>query len=196
MPEERLTDIDSELREMMAVEPSVEFAARVRQRAGAERMADASWRPAWAWAAAAGVTVVVVGVIALRPVTGVSVPPPPPVVAVALPPVSPRSGVQYLPRVGNAGVGAGRQAAPRPIRKVGASAEPEVLIDVRQTAGMKRLSEMLRDGNAMNPTEGAGVVDLPIAIEPLLIPALSIESAVAIMPPGRFNPYDFQSSKE
>jgi hypothetical protein len=194
MSEEPLTDIDEELRALLAVEPSPEFAARVRERIRTERVTRGSWFAAGAWATGVAAALLAVG-IALWP--SAEIPPPPPiqVVAATAPPVAPPIVESRLPSPGT-GVARRRRAALGLSRQVVSRPEPEVLVDARQTAGMQRLFELFLSGAQLAPADAAAL-HAPIAVEPLRIPDLTIvDSAGSNVPPGRLVPNEFQPAKE
>jgi hypothetical protein len=175
MPREPLNDLDAELRELLAVDPSPEFAAQVRARVRADALTPGWWNFRWT-AAAAATVLIVAGLLvfkasalrettpALPPVAVVAQPRPPQ--AIADPPVQSR----VAPVIRTARNG-GRL---RPVRRVeGAPREPEVVVDVRRRAAVQQFLAMARAGllNAeVLPAEVQAPVDL--VVEPLRIPAI------------------------
>jgi hypothetical protein len=200
MPEEPLTGIDEELRALLAVEPSPEFAVRVRERISREGTTVGSWLAAGAWATALAAALLAVGV-GLWPSSEVSLSPPEHVAAARVPPgpapiVEPTDGASAPSPAPNAKMAVrGRLASASP-RRVASAPEPEVLVDARQTAGIQRLFELVRSGADLAPADSSAL-HAPIAVAPLRIPDLTIvDSPGPSVPPGGFVPNKSQPAKE
>jgi hypothetical protein len=203
MPEEPLTGIDEELRALLAVEPSPEFAARVRERISTEQAARGSWFAVGAWGTAVAAALLVAGV-ALWPSSEVLLPPPAHVVTstVAPPNVEPADRADAgrgLPRPAgekaNASFRSKNARMAPPLRRVVLTPEPEVMVDARQTAGIQRVFDMVRAGTDLTPAD-TSAMHAPIALEPLRIPDLTIDSAGPSLPPGGLVPNQPQPAKE
>jgi hypothetical protein len=176
--EQPLNAAESELEELLRVEPSLHFAASVGQRVASEQMRGPWWMPRLAFAAAAGA--IAVGVWGLsverapRPDATRVAPPPPAVVAIAKqdtppPPVSPPA-VRRVARARAA-------LPPRP-----PATAPDVVVDARQAEAIARLLELARTQTVLSVPEAAAAKPLsvaPLSIAPILsdpaIPATGAE---------------------
>lgn len=174
MPVEHpLNDLDAELRRLLTVDPSPEFAARVRLRVSSERMAGARWRgPLWAGGAASLAAAAVLAVVLFEA-------PAPPL------PLGPRASARTAV-AGPAPLPDGvlqepaepsRTAPGRPPLAVRALPvpRPEVLVDRRQRAAVDRLIDLARQGTTMvfRPAP-APDTDL-LVVEPLAVPLINID---------------------
>ena len=191
--ERRLMDaIEADLDRVMAVEPSADFAARVRARIG-EADRDARWNVPWAIAAAA-VLVIAAGVLlaTLRDqpsavdsaaiVTGhdVALPAPklPPAVTAAgrsldVASARPRHDLSRVPIARRAAAGGSR---------IDRAVEPEVLVPDDLRLAVARVMRMVRDGTiserAFAPEHAASAVEEPaeavgaMVIEELHVPSI------------------------
>lgn len=168
--EQPLNDVDAELRRVLAVEPSPDFVARVRQRVLREQMTRGSWTAGWLLAASAALVAISAGALSLL------TPPVPdakPRVPVSRPsdivlPLEPNLTVRADPaRV--------RKSVARPPARGRASApEAEVLFDNGQRIAIERLMELARSGTVVDlpdPPEQA-----PLAIAPLSVSPITVES--------------------
>ena len=177
--------LDREIARVLGVDPSPEFAARVRQRIASEP-APAGWRAAWIVAAAGALAAVaVVVLIASRPPRAA----PAPATAV---PLQARSieGVGMLPDTGGAALSGARGEAAARTRHLGRSVpaavgqragtgEPEILVDPREARAIRAFFEGVRDGRidltpllAVVPShaepEPAGDIHIaPIVLDPI-----------------------------
>jgi hypothetical protein len=180
--ERRLMEtIEADLDRLLAVEPSPEFAARVRARIGAADR-DGGWSFPWALAAAAVLTIVT-GILfaTLRDAPG-------PIDSaaittghdVALPAsVGPSPAVAVDPPPGARSVRA--RATPAPVAR---DVEPEVLVPDDFRLAIGRVMEMVRAGTLNErvfPTErAAATVEestepmAPIVVEELLVPPINL----------------------
>jgi len=175
--------LDREIARVLGVDPSPEFAARVRQRIASEP-APAGWRAAWIVAAAGALAAVaVVVLIASRPPRAA------PATAV---PLQARSieGVGMLPDTGGAALSGARGEAAARTRHLGRSVpaavgqragtgEPEILIDPREARAIRAFFEGVRDGRidltpllAVVPSHGepepVGDIHIaPIVLDPI-----------------------------
>lgn len=199
MSEEPLTDIDAELRALMAVEASPEFAARVRERVSVERMGRRSRMVIPAMAAASAALVVTAWVVAGLTMSSLpsGIPDEPPVRAATerLPPVADVEGPP--PAVAAARIG--RPRAPiAPAGVATGSSEPEVVVDARVKAAVERLLDaapgrVLGDPPAARaPDPGEAAADLvvePLVVEPVPVPGIVIGAVGFEQFPGRSIPW-------
>ena len=177
MPVEHpLTEIDEELRELLAIEPSPEFAARVRQRVAMHQRSGRWWRSRLALAAAAASIVIAAGSL-----VGPSSPPPvpePPFVLLRVPSLglpssvgmtSPTEPPKRARRVE-------RPPAHPPVAQA-----PDVVVDLQQQVAIVRLLELARTGTALALPPAAGVTpQTPLTVEPLSVPLINVEPPVSL----------------
>jgi hypothetical protein len=186
MPHERpLNDLDRELRDLLAIEPSPEFAAGIRARVAEQAIAGV-WRPPL-WLAAAAVLVVSagLGLVMLAPsrepfvapdvrlsAAPVPVAPVAAVVPATVPPTEPR-------RTGT------MRASQPPARAVVADSQgPVIIIDPRQREVVARLFDDLRRSMAggrevkvddtVTETEIAEIALAPIAVAPMVVEPIPV----------------------
>jgi hypothetical protein len=188
-----MSDLDRDLEAMLASEPSVEFAARVRQRIDAEgdrRSTFGIWR--WAFGVAAAAVVAVVVVMAIRgrgvalvpseappPSQAVRVPTPPVPIRVPTPAVAPVKPEQRLAAAGRS-PRVNTTAGPQPLVR----AEPEVLVPPDQRAAVARLIDLTRRGRVAPalfeeraPSPVVSVAEVP----PLVVTEMDVP---VLVPPG------------
>jgi hypothetical protein len=190
MPHERpLNDLDRELRDLLAIEPSPEFAAGIRARV-AEQAIAGGWRPPL-WLAAAAVLVVSagLGLVMLTPSRAPSVVAPDVRLSVAPVPVAPVAAV--VPPAAPAGPSAerrreGTMRTSQPPARAGAadSQAPVIIIDPRQREVVARLFDDLRRSMAggrevkvddtVAETEIAEIALAPIAVAPMVVEPIPV----------------------
>ncbi len=184
-----VADITGGLERALRLEPSVEFAAHVRERIAAEAAAPTWWR---AWRLALGIASLVLVAALVATMLAVRTGAPPRVPDVAKGP-EPLERVPRNPAVADpirataplAGMTANRTEAVR--ARPSRSREPEVLIARDQQVAMARLFEMLRTGKLdekvlvpggqQDATVGQPVA--PIVVGDLAVPTIEVAPATA-----------------
>lgn len=176
--------LDREIARVLAVHPSPEFAARVRQRIASEP-APSGWRAAWIVSVAGALAAVALVVLVVSRATHVA---PGPTTAVLQ--ARTINGVGTLPDTGGAALSGARGGAAARTRHLGRSApaavgqrvrtgEPEILVDPREARAIRAFFEGVRDGRidltpllAVVPSHGepepVGVIHIaPIVLDPI-----------------------------
>ena len=177
-----VAEAEGDLSRLLSVEPSPEFAARVRARISEPDMAR-GWRAGWLGLAVASVAALVVAV-AMRSAPGVrdsAVPSPNPshddIVLNVAPPAIP--GAMSIPTV------ATPRAVPQPARiEAPRPGEPEVLIDASLAVAIRRLAISTRNVPFVETAEASSLepaldVSVPsvVVVEPLTVPELVLKPA-------------------
>ena len=194
MPGEHpMTNLDDELRALLAVEPSPEFAAGVRERLRTEHVSDSRWK--WAWIPFAAAAVVVLAIYAVVSREAV-IPPDPPVVATGPARVpqtsaaaSPSPTTQPKPDR-SAPTVAQPERSPRIRRRIPIErqrvvatvinrGDPEILIDSSQKAALVRLIAMTQRGTMVasglaEPTDAPISVTQAVEVAPLVVDQLQV----------------------
>jgi hypothetical protein len=169
--ERPLTDLDADLRALLAIEPSPEFAARVRSRVAGERMAGWGWTP-WLLVASTACGVGLAIVLAW-PSAGVQAPEPPaaPRLALGEAALPALPGVPELPP-------APRRAAATPSespRVFPPVAVAEVLVDPRQRTAVDALLALTNRGAVLEFVPAPNPVAAEIVVDPLNVPVLTVD---------------------
>lgn len=189
-------DFERLLRQELSIEPSPEFAARVRQRVAAQQRAP-WWRVRWIPAIGTFATLASVAVAIAVPEivrwTSVPMPPAPPAVRVASveqPRPNPQHAVLAAPAalVATPRSATERHLSPRqqtaPVRMV-ASDLPVVIVDDRQRAAMTTLFRMMDQGRVSSDSFAATI---PVSLDPIVdqVGAITVAPVVvnAIAPGG------------
>jgi hypothetical protein len=193
MPGEHpMSDLDDELRALLAVEPSPEFAARVRERLRTEPVSDPRWKWAWIPLAAAAAVVVLAAYAAVS--REAVIPPQPPAVATgpaSLPPTSaPASPAPATRHKESAAAVAPPERSPRIRRRIPIQPQrvvatvidrrdPEILIDSRQKVALVRLIAMTQRGTMVasglaEPSDAPISVTEAVEVAPLVVDQLQV----------------------
>jgi hypothetical protein len=169
--EQPMNEVESELRALLAVEPSPEFAARVRQHVRGQQMSRGFRTAGWLLAAGAALVTVVVAALSLR----MSVPPD------AAPRVAASRRVDVVLPLESRSMtppedvaAAGKPVVRPPVRARIAQAD-RVLFDDRQRIAIERLMELARAGTVLDLPDAAEPA--PLAVEPLSVPPIVIETS-------------------
>jgi hypothetical protein len=131
--------MDLALVSSLAVEPSPEFAARVRQRLAEEPAPRAAWFPGWLPAAAGALGVALLVWWLIPPRTAPPAPEAPVVAKVEPGPPAPVEG-----RAPSPAPKAARPSRPAPLRAAGSPGPPEILLPLEQRQGVEWLYRALQ----------------------------------------------------
>jgi hypothetical protein len=186
-PDDALTDatLDRDLEQALAVDPSPEFVARVREAIATE--GESGWRHRWIWLAA-GAAAVAITIAMMIPRASA---PPPGELAVARPlasepPGAPAASILQTPEVRVQD--SPRKGSPTPTSRVARTArgEPEVLIPKDEAAALKRLMRGLKQGVVERSTSADEVTGIrPVqSPAPILVAPISAMSPITIEPLG------------
>jgi hypothetical protein len=181
--EERLiVGAEADLQRLLSIEPSPEFAAKVRARIGDQKNESVvRWR---FLALALGAAAAVVLVVALVENGPFRTPPPPSIAArqpdIVLNPES-KPAIVNVPAVANVPAVPPRHDAVSQIRQAVSAREPEIIIDPAMTAAIQRLAAAARNtildgsnGESIAADANAGALSIA---EPLKVPELVLSPA-------------------
>lgn len=160
-----LRDIDRDLSQLLAVEPSPEFTAKVRARIQQEPATMFGWR-LWTLASVAAVATIVIGVLMVARKAPYEPPAVPVHADLRLPAEAPQPRTLVTERPGTV------QQAPRPARTL----EPEVLIDPAVARAVRRLAMEQPVFPEVPPEPSLA----PVVLEPLRVPDVSEVGSVRL----------------
>jgi hypothetical protein len=178
MSERPLTDLDAELRALLSVDASPEFAARVRMRIAGERIA-----PRWGCVPLSlgglAAAVLVVAVVSRPAGAPAPVAPAPPLAGVGAPaipslPVPPWPDAVTLSEPRRPGAARRGPARGEPVG-VAVASSPEAIVDPRQRTAIDALLALTNRGAVLEFVPAPASVATDIVVEPLNVPVLTVE---------------------
>lgn len=166
--EQPVTAAEADLERLLAIEPSIEFRSRVRERVALEAARRQLWPSTSMLARAAAVILVASGLlIPSLDVDRPSPPPPPSIVNGAIRPGAIPLFVRPAP-IPAARFAPQRAATPRIAR------EPEVVWDARGADAIARLVDLARKGTIVTAPKASD--STPLAVQPLSVVPISTDS--------------------
>ena len=167
--EQPVSAAEADLERLLAIEPSVEFRARVRERVASEAIRGRRWSSSWVLVRAGAV--IALGFVLLRPSPDVDRPSPPGAPRLFQTAIHSPDAVPLFAKpqpIGSPQI-ARHRPAPRAVR------EPEVVWDAHGAAALEQLVELARSGTVVTAPPASRKT---LAVEPLVIAPITTDSLV------------------
>jgi hypothetical protein len=167
--EQPVTAAEADLERLLAIEPSIEFRSRVRERVAVESMRRQLWPSRMMLARAAAVILVASGLLIPSPDVDRPSPPPAPssIVNAVIPPGAIPLFVRPVP-IPVERLTHNRAPAPRIAR------EPEVVWDAHGADAIARLVDLARKGTIVTAPKASD--STPLAVQPLSVAPIATDS--------------------
>ncbi len=167
--EQPVSAAEADLERLLAIEPSVEFRARVRERVASESIRGQRWSSSWVMVRAGAL--IAVGFALLIPSPEVDRPSPPGAPRVFQTAVYRPDAIPLLLKARPIPTvqAARHRPAPREMR------EPEVVWDAHGAAALQQLVELARSGTVVTAPPASRKT---LAVEPLVVPPIATDSLV------------------